>query len=373
MVKPRAHFAVLVIAACALAASGCALRGPFVAVTTESMILSRGPSAHFLSLAYSPGRLYAVFADRSTTTLDMAALPEGPHLPSAAPPLEVIDKVDVAPPLSPAFGEHILSVAGGGAAVLYLDRETDVKTVLKLATRRLGETQWNLDVLEPPGDPLLLASDEAGGFGAAWSSGMLSYRPAGALAAASVAPLAFRLEGHASPDGAGGFTAFDSLTSQLLALRWTGSVFSTQVIPGGSPVQASLRSAAGLLSVVTWDAKLRRLILHQENAPGGVFSSATVTVCDGTQTVALLRGQTDATFRVLFNEVRSLGAGRTVSEISLIAPGSLLGGRGTRYRKAIVCSGDSSIDGFAAVRTADALYVLVSQGDLKLLRIPLTP
>jgi len=248
-----------------------------------------------------------------------------------------------------------------------------VKTVLKLANRKLGETQWNLDVLEPPGDPLLLASDEAGAFGAAWSSGMLSYRPAGAQAAAAVPPLAFRLEGHTSPDGAGGFTAFDSLTSQLLALRWTGSGLSTQVIPGGSPVQASLRSAAGLLSVVSWDAKLRRLILHQENAPGGGFSSATVTVCDGTETVALLRGQTDATLLVLFDEVRSLGAGRTVSEISLIAPGSLLGGRGTRYRKAIVCSGDSNIDGFAAVRTADALYVLVSQGDLKLLRIPLTP
>ncbi|MGO9309600.1 MAG: hypothetical protein ACLQDL_11330 [Spirochaetia bacterium] len=373
MVKPRAHFHVLVVAACALAAGGCALRGPFVKVNTESLLVSHGPAAQFLSLASSAGSLYAIFADRSTTTLDLVTVPEGPHLPSAPPPVEVIDKVDVAPPLSPAFGEHLLSVAGGSAAVLYLDRATDVRNVLKLATRKLGETQWNLDVLEPPGDPLLLAPDEAGGFGVAWSSGSLSYRPAGAQAAASVQPLAFKLEGHARPDGAGGFTAFDSLTSQLLALRWTGSGFSTQVIVGGSPVQASLRSSAGLLSVISWDAQSRRLLLHQEKAPGGAFSSATVTVCDGTETVALLRGRTDATFIVLFDEVRSLGAGRTVSELSLIAPGTLLGGRGTRYRKAILASGDSLIDGFAAARTPDALYLLVSQGDLRLLRIPLTP
>ena len=57
--------------------------------------------------------------------------------------------------------------------------------------------------------------------------------------------------------------------------------------------------------------------------------------------------------------------------MSLIAPGFLLGGWGGRYRKAVVTSGESPIDGLAAVRTPDALYVLVSQGDLKLFRIPL--
>ncbi len=373
MVKTRPHLITLVLAACALAAGGCAVRGPFVKVATESLVLSRGPAASFLSLTGSPGSLYAVFADRSTTTLDLVELPEGPHLPSASPAPQVIDKVDIAPPLSPAFGEHVLSVAGGTAAVLYLDRATDVKNVLKLATRRLGETQWNLDILEPAGDPLLLDPDDAGGFGVAWSSGTLSYRPAGAQAVSAAAPLAFKLVGRTSPDGAGGFTAFDSLTSQLLALRWTGSGFAAEVIPGGSPVQASVRTARGLLRVVTWNAAARRLLLHRQDVPGGIFSTQAVTVCDGTEDVAVLPGQTDATFLVLFDEVLSLGAGRTLSQVSLIAPGSILGARGSRYRKAIVCSGDSSINGFSAVRTADALYVLVSQGDLRLIRVPLTP
>jgi hypothetical protein len=342
-------------------------------VKAESLVLLHGPAAPILSLAYSEGSLYAVYADRAATTLDLVKLPDGPHLPSAAPAPELIDKVDVVPPLSPAFGEHVLSVAGGSAAVLYLDRVNDAKNVLKLATRKLGESQWNLDILEPAGDPLSLDPDSGRGFGAAWSPGILSYRAAGAQVAAAVPPIAFKLGGRASADGAGGFTAFDSLTSRLLCLRWTGTGFSIQVVPGGSPVQASLRSASGRLRVVSWDAKARRLILHQESAPGGAFSSTVVTLCDGTGTVALLPGQTDANPMVLFDEIRPLGAGRTVSQVSLIASGSLLGTRGTRYRKAVLSSGGANIEGFAAARTPDALYVLLSQGELKLLRIPLTP
>jgi hypothetical protein len=372
MVKTRTLFLTFLAAACALAAGGCAGRGPFVNITPETLVLARGPSAPFLSLAHSPGALYAVFADRATTTLDIVAMPDGPHLPPSAPASEVIDKVDVVAPLSPAFGEHVLSVAGGSAAVLYLDRETDVKNVLKLATRKLGETQWNLDVLEPSGAPIGLDAGETGGFGAAWSSGLLSYRSPGGQSPPVFPPIPFQVQGRASPDGAGGFTAFDSLTSQLLSLRWTGSGFSMHVVPGGSPVQAALMSAAGRLRVLAWDAKARRLLLHQETDPAGAFSTATVTVCDGTGTVALLPGQSDSTFLILFDEVRSLGAGRIVSQVSLIAPGSLIGARGTRYRKAVLASGEARIDGFAAVRTSDALYVLVSQGDLKLLRVPLT-
>jgi hypothetical protein len=375
MVKTRSLFPLIGIAACALVLSGCVVRGPFVKVTPESLELSRGPAAPFLSLAHSPGALYAVFADRSTTTLDLVKLPDGPHLPSASPAPEVIDKVDVIAPLSPAFGEHVLCVADGSAAVLYLDRETDVKNVLKLATRKLGETLWNLDILEPTGDPLALDPDETRGFGAAWSSGLLSYRSAGGQAAAVIPPIPFKLEGRPSPDGAGGFTAFDSLTSQLFSLRWTGTGLSTQVVPGGSPVQASLRSASGKLQVLSWNAKARRLMLNQETSPGGTFSSATVTVCDGTGTVALLPGKSDSTPLILFDEICSIGAGRIVSQVSLIAPGSVLGARGwgSRYRKAVLSSGDSRIEGFAAARTADALYVLVSQGGVKLLRIPLVP
>jgi hypothetical protein len=138
MVKTRTLVAAALAAACAAALSGCAVRGPFVTLTVESVELSQGPAAPFLSLAVASGELYAVFADRATTTLDLVTVPEGPHLPPASLPPEIIDKVDVVAPLFPAFGEHVLSVEDGTVAVLYLDRETDQKNVLKLARRKLG-------------------------------------------------------------------------------------------------------------------------------------------------------------------------------------------------------------------------------------------
>jgi hypothetical protein len=371
MVKRRSHSMAALALACAVMLSGCAVRGPFVTIPVESLPLSHGPAAPFLSLAHSTGELLAVYADRETTTLNFVQLPDGPHLPSSPPAREVIDRVDTVPPLSPAFGEHVLAVAGNNPAVLYLDRKTDARNVLKLVTRQYGDKEWSLDVLEPTGSPLDLQSDRAGGFAAAWAPGQLARRGGDGRAADIELPVPFQLQGRPSADGSGGFTAFDTLTARLYAVRWTGSGFVRTPVPGASSTHASLRDGSGRLLVLSWIEKTRRLMLFREAAAGGGFSAATVTVCDGTKTVALLPGQSDANFLILFDEVRSIGAGKSVSQVSLIAPGSLIGARGTRYRKAVLSSGDALVDGFAAARTVDALYVLVSQGNLKLLRTPL--
>ncbi len=373
MVKTRTLFGVLLPVAVAAVLSACSAGGRLVGLQPESLQLSSGPTGSALSLAADSGTLYAVFADRATTGLDMVTIPVGPHLPASAPAPQLIDKVDVAPPLSPYFGEHVLAAGGGRIAVLYLDRETDTKNVLKLASRPLDASQWDLDVLEPAGDPLSLEPDGRGAFAAAWSSGLLSYRGPDGQVAAALPPLPLRLEGRSGPDGQGGFSAFDGLTSVLLWLRWNGTGFTAQPVPDGSPVSASLRSPSGRPSVISYSPKARRLFLHRESGPSKAFSTVTVTVCDGTSGVALLPGESDSTFLFLFDETRTLSAGRTAYQLSMIAPGSLLGARGTRYRKAALTEGDVRIDGFAAARTADALYVLVSQGSLKLLRVALSP
>ena len=116
MVKTTSLSTLMLLAALTIMLGGCAARGPFARVTPESLVLSRGPASSFLSLAELSGTLYAVYADRATTTLDLVEIPGGPHLPATAPAPEVIDKVDVVPPLSPAFGDHVLSVAGGTEA-----------------------------------------------------------------------------------------------------------------------------------------------------------------------------------------------------------------------------------------------------------------
>ena len=372
MVKTRSLSIHVALALLTFALVGCSARGLLARVAPESLLLSRDPAAPCLSLAQLSGTLYAVYADQATTTLNLVEVPVGPHLPSAAPAPRVIDKVDTAAPLSPSFGEHVLSVAGGAVAVMYLDHETDVKNVLKLASRSSADQQWNLEILEPTGDPLALIPGEGGGFAAAWSSGLLSYKLPRQQATPGVPAIPFQVQGRPSADGAGGFTAFDALTSALLYMKWTGSGFTPRIISGGTPIHASLRTSSGRLLVVTWDSKTRRIVLHQDTGTGDKFSTATVTLSDGTRQLALLGGSSESSIMVVFDETHSVGGGRTDYQVSIIAPGSLLGGWAGRYRKAVVTSGGSPIEGLAAARTSDALYVLVSQGDVKLYRIPLS-
>ncbi len=184
-------------------------------------------------------------------------------------------------------------------------------------------------------------------------------------------PIPLQLGGRPAGDGQGGFTAYDRLSYVLLWLRWNGTGFDAQPVPDGGPVSAARRSPAGRLAVVSYSARARRLLLHQEAAGASAFSSQTVTVCDGTTGVALLPGASDSSFLFVFDETRTLSAGRTSYQLSLIAPGYMVGALGARYRKAVLAEGARRIDAFAAARTADALYVLVSQGGVRILRIPL--
>jgi len=371
MVKTRTLLDVLLPLAFAAALCGCSARGRLVGVHPESLQLSPGATGAALSLSADSNALYAVFADRATAGLDMITLPVGPHLPGTAPPPELIDKVDTAAPLSPSFGEHVMASGGGRVAVLYLDRKADPHGVLKLASRAPSATQWDLDVLEPAGDPLALLPDGSGGFGAAWASGLLYYRSQSGRMPAPDPPISLQLEGRPGPDGQAGFTAYDRLASVLLWLGWNGTGFTATPVPDGGTVSASLRVPSGRLAVVSYSPRERRLLLHQESPGATAFSSQTVTVCDGTTGVALLPGPSDSSFVFVYDEARTVSAGRTTYQLSVIAPGSVLGALGSRYRKAVLSEGDLRIDGFAAARTADALYVLLSQGNLRILRIPL--
>jgi len=372
MVKTRTLLGVLLPLAAAAALCGCSARGRLVSVRPESLQLSAGTTGAVLSLAADASALYAVFADRATAGLDLVTIPAAPHLPGSAPPPELIDKVDTAAPLSTSFGEHVLAAGGGRIAVLYLDRKMDAHSVLKLASRgAAGAAQWDLDVLEPAGDPLALASDGGGRFAAAWTSGLLSYRLPGGQAAPPAPPIPLQVEGKPGSDGQGGFTAYDRLASVLLWFGWNGSGFTVKPVPEGGTVSACLRSPGGRLAVASYNPRQRRLFLHQEAPGASAFSSQTVTVCDGTTGVALLPGPSDSSFVFVYDETRTISAGRTAYQLSVIAPGFLLGALGSRYRKAVLTEGDLRIDGFAAARTPDALYVLLSQGGLRILRIPL--
>ena len=285
----------------------------------------------------------------------------------------IIDKVDISTPLPATFGEHVLAADGNAVRVLYLDRESDAKLVLKAASLPRDASQWDLDIMDPPGDPLAILTDERGAVEAFWAAGGMKSRALSGIGPTSDVLPAFDLFHRPSTSGPHAFTAYGRVQRALFAVRHGAQGSSATVVPGAGAVHASLERSDGTLSVLSWDEAARRLILQEQKSPETAFTTTTVTLCDGTGSVAILPGSSASSYLILFDETRLSGGGATVSQLSLLAPGSLIGAGRTRYRKAVIASGESPILGFAATRVADALYVIVVQGALKLYRIALFP
>jgi hypothetical protein len=367
MVKTKASL----LAVAAFIFSGCTAGTRLVPLQVQSLELSRGVEARTLSLALQGRTLVAVYADSVTTTLQSVELPAAPRLPPLAPAPSIIDKVDVAPPLSPTFGAHVLAASGGTVSVLYLDRRGADRQVLKLASRQLGTRQWLLDIIEPAGDPVAILPDALGRVRVLWADTTLRCVSFPNGQVELIAP--FTLGGRASAAGPGTFTVFNARDDVLTAFRWDGTAWRQRLIPSVGQLHASALTSAGRLAVLSWDPDSRRVRLLENALAEGptALSRATVTLSEQTLHVALLSASERPGFLALYDEARNLGAGRLRYELSLIAPGHSLGAGGARYRKAVLLSGDQPIRDFAAVTDGRALYVLVQQGSLKLLRVSL--
>ncbi len=363
MVKTSAALPLLLVALL----TGCSGRG-IVALHPETLRFANGASGGGVSLALAGDTVLGIFSNRSTATLDAVQVPVAGHLPAAAA-VQVVDVVDVAPPLSTAFGRHVLYAAGGTAALLYEDRVASDTTVLKVATRPPGSDQWVLDTLEPSGEPIAVLPSASGSFDVFWAAGPLLWRsPPGSVN--SIILPAFSPAGTPGSFGKDGFTAYDAISRSLYVIERTGGGFGTRRLAESGPVQSSLQSADGALSILSWDGATRRLVLLEDALGERGPRRSTVTLCDGTTSVALLPGPEAGTYLFLFDESRRAG-GRQAHKVSLIAPAAAFLKPGTRYRKAILFESEQAIDGFAAVETADALYVLVQSRGMTLIRAPI--
>lgn len=371
MVKRKLCLPFACAAACAVVLVGCSAVRQVIDVRPESITLASGPLGSAVSLAAGSSTLIAVYSDPATTTIDEAQIPIAPHLPDQTPSRGVIDKIDTAPPLAAGFGRHVLAVNNDRVSILYEDRRTDTKTVLKVASRRLVEDQWRLDVLEPAGDPVALLPASRDDVAAFWSTDALLTRSMVTSGAADVVYSPFHLAWRPSIAGPDAFTAFDTLSACVVAVSRSGDGWAAIPVRGTGAVHASLLSVKGQLSVLSWDERSRRLLLHEQKERSREFGQTTVTLSNATSSVALLPGPSPSTYLFVFDEMRAGKVGNATYQVSLIAPGPVLGAIGGRYRKAVLCSGEKPVQCISALVAGKSLYVLVLQGDLKLLRLDL--
>jgi hypothetical protein len=345
--------------------AGCTGRG-FVDLHPETLSFAPEAAGGAVSLVRIGGELLGVFSDRSTASLDSVQVPIGEHLPTQAE-VDVVDVVDFAPPLSAAFGRHVLTSRGDTAALLYEDRASADTTVLKLATRGAGASQWTVDVMDPAGEPLSVVPNPDGGFDAFWAQGSLFWwRPSGVTA--EVMP-GFKPSGAPHTFGPGGFTAYNADDNSLYVVERIGGIFRARSFPVAGPVQSSLESPDGTLSVLSWDGSTRRLLLFEDAHDGRAPVTTTVTISDDTHVVALLPGHSGGPQLFLFDETNPSG-GLRAHRVSLVAPAAALGQPGNRYLKSVLFEGTQAVEGLDAVETPGALYVLVQSAGMTLVRVP---
>lgn len=378
MVKTKA----ILLLCCAVVFSSCSRGGPVAASRAQVLELAQGRLGRVVSLVQAGESLVGVFSNWETTSLYATQVPIGDRLPDAAPAPQIIDKIDVTPPFAPSFGEHAVLSRDETVSVLYLAREGEDKLVLKLAARAPSSPGWTLDVIEPPGNPVALVPAQGRSMDVIWSAGGLfdlSYpgtaAPLTLLSPFTPAARASVLRPAADEANAvRGFTAYDAVSQTLSFFRWNGVGYDRVAIPGAGPVHSSLILDDGRLAMFSWDQQSKRLSLVVARPDGGIAERTVVSVSEATTAVALLgsgpRGPSRSGLVFLYDQARRIGGGRVVHELSLLTPGVPgITARGS-YRRTVLLSGDEPISDFSAVAAEGALYVLVQEGSLKLLRLP---
>ncbi len=388
MVKTR----VLVLMASLILISGCGVFVRSEKAYPQVLQIARGRLGAEVSLARAAGTLVAVYSDWETTGLYEMEIPVADQLPSAPPPARMIDRIDIGPPLAATFGDHALVTSANTVAVLYLARAAEDKLILKLASRSLDASGWTIDAVEPPGDPVAVLPSGQGHLDLFWAAGSLLHMsyPGGGPADSLVDPFspagrAGTFNASAGEDGGTdggsaprGVTVYDSISRALFVLRWNGSTFDAEKLDGAGPVNSSLLVSDGRVAVLSWDPSTRRLELLVKGKDASGESHTLVTVSAGTSEVALLPSPAGGSLQLpadprvdrllfLYDDVKRIGGGRTLHELSLLTPGAGLG-LARKYRRVILLSGTDPIESFSALEVGETLYVLVRQDGVKLLQ-----
>ncbi len=315
------------------------------------------------SLAVTGGRVYVVFADLATTSLELFELPAATALPSTAPPPSFVDRIDVAPPLAATFGAHAVGVAPSGAVeLLYVDRERDEQTLLKRVTRPAGSSDWLLALEAPVGLPLAVVPLGRSVFASFWEArGTL-------LARLGSAPLvvrqAFALVGRtvslpadaASPPA---FLASDRASGSLLVVSPPSGQPMVRKVTASADAYAAVRTPQGGLAVATWDRERKRIML--EETQGSASPRETVVApSDGVSSLALAASPAGWVF--VFDEVVPAPLGRWTHGLSMLVPGR------PRYRKLVLSRGLDPVRLFRTCEVDGWLYVLEIRDKARLLR-----
>ncbi len=309
--------------------------------------VSPGPG---FSMVASPRTPYLSFVEPESRALVLAPVD------GSAPPA-YLDRITDLPEQDLLPGAHLLFAEGGNLHLLYLDREESL--LLKHARRELETgTTW-IDVLPGSGKPVAAFLTD-GSLDVFLEQDRRLWRRG---PQAGLVRTPFSADGPAArftSDGLQGFTVYDSASRRLLLFLLHGREVETLEVARFGQAQDSAVDPQGRLQILAYDPRSSRIMLYQSAAPSSGFQIRPVTLSRGTSSLALVELPGGTGF--LFNEVSSRDRPRC--RVCLL---HFLPERG--YVKAVLYRSERPIAALRACAQADALYVALLGGDLRVLRV----
>jgi hypothetical protein len=331
------------------------------------------PAAQDFSLARNGSELDLVFADRSSLGLVLAQIRDDP---SANPSFSLesttyLDRISDLPGNDPLFGVHILFQEGPERHLLYLDRKTDERSLLKYIHWGSDGGRATIDVLPFTGRPLAALRGEDGALEVYLEAGRQllrqSFKPA---AAAEILRSSFSLAGAVwtlASDRVQGFTAYDDLSHRLIFFRRNGHSLDQTVLAHFGVVHSSAVADDGTVSCLAYDQQQYRIVLFQQDRSSAGFRVQSVTPARDVRCLGMFFYGGSAFF--LFSEQTDPRAGGDSYRLSMLVPQAGAGKAG--YRRVVLQKGALPITCLRTVSAADHLYVALLQGSVRFLRLDL--
>jgi hypothetical protein len=340
----------------------------------ESLFDTRlNPATQCFSLAKTENGLDLVFADRGSLALVSARIliDSSSDQPFALGATTYLDRVSDMPGNDPLFGSHVYYSDGPQRYLLYLDRKSDERELLKLISWGPEGGKATIDVLPFTGRPVAILRGDDGVLEVYFEEGHRLRRQ-------SLQPAAVEetLRGSFSPAGTvsilesdrvHGFTAFDYLSHRLILFRRSGRSIDQTVIAHFGVVHFSTFAADGTVMCLAYDQQQSHIVLFQQDQAGPGFHVQPVAPARDVRCLGMLVYRGLDFF--LFSEQTDPRSGGASYRLSMLVPQP--GARNPGYRRVILRQDSSPVTCFRTVMSADSLYVAWLQGSVQFLRLDL--
>lgn len=321
-----------------------------------------------ISMHLRDTRLYMIYPSVDALSLNLISAEVFPDpLFPALEDTKYLDRISYSPDIDESFGRHLFLADERFHHILYIDREGQENSVLKWLSKAGTDEPWWIDAFPGLTEPLAAIPEQDGALQVVVSEGislsLYRLQPEGQpvqLASTALSSGPLQQTGRTYVVRQGDYWAcsvYDDHSKRLYLIHPRQDTLRIEPVYTSAEVHYSTILGDRLNIVLFEPAEstimlLERTLIWDQAAEQRSFEVLPVTLCEGTSSVFLTTYNGRHLF--LFNERVVDKREQNSYQLSLLYPEST----GTKYEKLALLEGDANIQGFAALKDADTLYVL---------------